>query len=246
MRTIGLFAVIAVVLVKVKCDDAPNAPGNHQTTATDHTYTKDARPSVARTKRNSAVYSPHVYFPGYYYSNAQPWLHPQYERSDTIAAVRRRRGTTHRPQHYSIWDLSRRKRRSTRSVRTPPLPRVKRQITFYDGGNALSSGYSLADLRRRHPDRSPGIEQSYYHSNNPYSAWDLSRRRRRRRRRRQVLNAFDGNGVVGNDADSSGPDPAGGQQSSDVGDRLPHYTVWDLVRRRKREVMVARSRSSFV
>lgn len=236
LSTIILSVTVFVVVVgaaKVSLDDLV------------HSTNAGQQPSAierpARVKRHSAAYSPRVFFPGYYYG--QPWLHPQYvpatiDDDGPLTSVRRlRRGTTSNPSHrqrqrYSVWDLSRRRRRrSTASLAETSHRRQKRQLDFYDGGNALSSGYSLSDLRLRHPQQSPGIEPSYYHSNNAYTAWDLSRRRRRRR---QVLNGFDATGGgLGANEDSNAQSPDGGRRHTLGADRLPQYTIWDLVRRRR-------------
>lgn len=222
----------------------------------EHTETSPANNAVLdrpveqhrRVKRLSAPYSPRVFFPGNYY--AQPWLHPQYapspidDVSGPLTSVRRlRRGTTspnqppyqrHQQQRYSIWDLSRRRRRRSAATdvdAAQPI-RHKRQIELYDGGNALTAGFALDDRRPRYPLRSPGIEPSYYHAGNTYTAWDLSRRRRRRRR--QVLSGIDASGAfsVGND-DSFAQSADTGRRHTAGADRLPQYTIWDLVRRRR-------------
>lgn len=240
MKSLGYWAVFAVAVLAEVLGDVQTADHNTTQPLIAPSGAPQKHLVVKRSKRHSSAYSPRVYFPGYYY--AQPWLRPQYAQPIESAASpntrRWRRGTTSQPtkqQRYSIWDLSRR-RRKRRSTPAEPQSRHKRQIDFYDGGNALSSGYSLADQQPRFPGRSPGIEQSYYHANSPYTAWDLSRRRRRRRRR-QVLSAADSDGDDSNVAQS----PNG---RTDNGDRLPQYTVWDLARRRRREAIRRRTRQS--
>lgn len=209
MKSLGYFAAVAVVLAEMLAAVPIADPAAAAHPLGTHIVHE-------RAKRQSHPYSPHVYFPASYYSYAQPWLRPQYARVDVepVATYTRRwrRATTSQPQQpqqrYSVWDLSKRRRRRRSIAAEDSTGRQKRQIEFYDGGNDLSSGFSLVDQRPRNAGRSPGIEPSYYRSNSPYSAWDLSRRRRRRRRRHV--------------------------RQSDL--EAGRATVWDLVRRRKREV----------
>lgn len=155
------------------------------------------------SRQKRQFYGSYPYYNPYIYN---PYPYPQYHHG--IAARPIRSPVYSIPQRYTAWDLSRRKRSTN--------------------NNHIHSGTANND----NPNNvDPESIQKHHITGLPhYTMWDLSRKRRSLNRPKRQIYESDADLINNDNFNFDSPDGNPDRQFQQL---LPHYTAWDLSRKRR-------------